>query len=434
MPKAVLSNKIYMNADKELMSKLTKELTYKLEQIRSKTGQYHVIETIRHFSIPSPGVIAIPSGRLDLVPEGFEIIDKRTNFECMLPTPVIPLRLGEGGQQEVLDNWEGSGILNALVGWGKSFTALWIAFKLGQKTLVVTHNTMLRDQWIKDVRILFDIEPGNIGSGEYDIDSPIVIGNVQTLTKLSEKLASDFGTLIVDECHHCPATTFTNIVAASKAKYKIGLTGTMERKDGKHILFKDFFGPIVVKPPQSNTLTPEVKIIKSGRKLHPQATWPQKINELMEDYSYQEFIAGIAITLIDKGRKVLLVADRVAFLERVSRLIGDRAILVTGSNSDFAARERAKADIETDAKWCICGSRQIFAEGISINILDTIILTCPTSNQSLLEQLIGRIQREYPGKENSWVIDINFLGRPEKLSNNIRMMFYVGKGWKVTVV
>ena len=423
-----------MNADKQLMAELTKELTYKIDVIRSKNGTYNTVETIRHYSIPSPGVIAIPSGRMDLIPEDFDIVDRRINFECMLPYPLIHLRTDPGGQQDVLDAWEGSGILNAMVGWGKSFTALWIAFKLGQKTLVVTHNTMLRDQWIKDVRVLFGIEPGIVGSGEFDINSPIVIGNVQTLTKLSEPLANTFGTLIVDECHHTPATTFTNIVAASKARYKIGLSGTVERKDGKHILFKDFFGPVIIKPPQSNTLTPKIKIIKSGRKLNPTSTWPMKINELMEDYQYQEFIAAIAITLIDKGRKVLIVADRVAFLERVNRLIGDRSILITGSTADFAAREKAKKQIETDEKWSICGSKQIFAEGISINILDTIILTCPTGNAQLLEQLIGRIQREYPGKEDCWAIDINFLGRAEKVTNNARLMFYAGKGWEVQVV
>ena len=63
--------------------------------------------------------------------------------------------------------------------------ALLIAAKLEQKRkLIVTHNTMLRDQWITDVRRLFNIEPGAITAGKFDIeDHCIVIANVQTLTK-----------------------------------------------------------------------------------------------------------------------------------------------------------------------------------------------------------------------------------------------------------
>ncbi len=431
MTKAVISNKIYLNADPVLISELSKKLTYRIELIRDSSGRFNTVETIRNYSIPAKGVIAIPQGRFDLIPEGYEIIDKRTNIEAHFPSPLIQLR---ESQQPVLDEWEDSGILNAKVGWGKSYTALWIAFKLGQKTLVVAHNTMLRDQWMKDIRLLFGIEPGIIGSGAFDIDADIVVGNVQTLTKHATELADKFGTIILDEMHHCPASTFSAIIGASKARYRIGLSGTMERKDKKHVLFKDFFGSIVVKPPQSNTINPKIRIIKSGRKLKQGATWVQKVNDLMEDREYQEFIAAIALTQITKGKKVLLIADRVEFLERVHRLIGSASILVTGQSADFDAREQAKIDIEGPNKHCICGSRQIFAEGISINILDTLILSCPMSSEILLEQLIGRIMREYPGKTIAEVFDINFAGHAEKTQNNIRLAFYLMKGWDISMV
>ncbi len=309
-----------------------------------------------------------------------------------------------------------------------------MAFKLGQKTLVVAHNTMLRDQWVKDIRILFGIEPGIIGSGEFDIDADIVVGNVQTLTKHAIALADKFGTIILDEMHHCPATTFSAIIGASKARYRIGLSGTMERKDKKHVLFRDFFGSNVVQPPQSNTINPTIKVIKSGRKLLQGAHWVQKINELMQDTEYQQFIAAIAKTQIAKGRKVLLIADRVDFLEKVHRFIGDESILVTGQSADFDAREQAKIDIEGPNKHCICGSRQIFAEGISINILDTLILSCPISSEILLEQLIGRVMREYPDKTDALVYDINFAGHAEKTQNNSRLSFYLLKGWEIQMV
>lgn len=431
MSKAVISNKIYMRADTELMKILTKELTYRIEIAKSASGKFDTVETIRNYSIPSAGIIAIPQGREDLIPEDYEVVDKRVIHEVDFPIPKLPLR---PGQQIVLDAWEDSGILNALVGWGKSYTALWIAFKLMQKTLIVTHNTMLRDQWISDIRILFGIEPGVIGSGQFDIDSPIVVGNVQSLTKHAQTLSDEFGTIILDEMHHCPATTFSNILAHSKAMYRIGLSGTIKRKDGKHVMFRDFFGSLIYQPPQSNTLNPIIKIVRSGRKLKPGVSWPAKINDLMEDIDYQHLIAGIAKSQVAKGHKVLVIADRVGFLASVNRMLGDRWALITGDSADFDAREKSKSDMASDDIDGICGSRQIFAEGISNNPLSCIILTCPITSEILLEQLIGRVMREYPGKLPPVVIDINFAGLGEKRQNNIRLAFYLMKGWEVVMV
>ncbi len=431
MSKAVISNKIYMNVNKEQLKDLATKLTYRIEVIRDKSGRFNTVEILRNYSIPSPGVIAIPQGRLDLVPIDYEIIDKRTIIPVEMPTPLLQLR---PGQQLVHDAWEGTGILNALVGWGKTYTALWIAYTLGQKTLIVAHNTMLRDQWTKDIKCLFGFNPGVVGSGEFNINSPIVVGNVQTLTKHATALADCFGTIILDEMHHCPATTFSAIIGASKARYRIGLSGTMERKDGKHVVFRDFFGDHIHKPPQSNTMNPTIKIIKSGKKLNSDLAWAKKINDLTEDRDYLEFIVGVAKSQIAKGHKVLIVADRVGFLTTIARLIGDDCVLVTGQSASFEDRERAKRDIESGAKKAIAGSRQIFAEGISINPLSCLILTCPISSPILLEQLIGRVMREYPGKLDPIVCDINFAGRADQKLNNSRRDFYLAKGWEIQII
>ena len=59
-----------------------------------------------------------------------------------------------------------------------------------------------------------------------------------------------FGTVILDEMHHVSSPTFTRIVDEMPARYKIGLTGTLERKDGRHVVFRDYFGHNVMKPPK----------------------------------------------------------------------------------------------------------------------------------------------------------------------------------------
>lgn len=240
MPKAIISNKIYLdNPDVEESKHIIKTLTYK---IHKDTGskQFSTVETIRNYKLLPKGIISIPQGRLDLVPKHYEIVDKRTVVPAPFPEPKFPLR---DTQLVVYEEVADTCFINALVGWGKTFTALHLARKFGQKTLVVTHTTALRDQWIEEVETLFDMPVGVIGGGKLDWeDYAITVANVQTLVKHSAKLAKEFGTVILDEAHHCPASTFSQLIDDFHARYRIALSGTMNRKDGKHIMFPDFFG------------------------------------------------------------------------------------------------------------------------------------------------------------------------------------------------
>ena len=431
MPKAIISNKIYIdNPGKDHTKHIMQTLTYK---IHKDTGskKFSSVETIRNYKLLAGGVIGMPQGRLDLIPSDWEVLDKRILNPVPFPNPKFELR---EDQRLVYDKVEDTCFINALVGWGKTFTALHIARKLGQKTLVITHTTALRDQWVEEVETLFGIQPGIIGSGKFDIeDHAIVVGNIQTIVKNLEAIHKEFGTIILDEAHHCPATTFAGTVDAFHARYRIALSGTLNRKDGKHILFQDYFGHIVYKPPQSNTLNPRVHIVKSGITLKPGATWVERINDLTQNDNYRKFIAGLANLHISNGHSVLVVADRVEFLEKVKEYVGETCVLVTGE-TDFEQRQLVKEQILNKEKLCIAGSRQIFAEGISINILSCVILAVPMSNDSLLEQIVGRIMRPHEGKQHPIVVDIQFAGWADKKQNTDRLGLYLRKGWEVVTV
>lgn len=427
MPKAVISNRIYLdNPGVEATKLIIKALTYK---IKKDTGskKFATVETIKNYKILPKGIISMPQGRQDLIPEDYEIVDKRVQYQVPFPDPKFDLR---DDQEVVYNEVNDTVFINALVGWGKTFTALHLARKFGQKTLVITHTTALRDQWAEEVKVLFGIEPGIIGSGRIDHeDHFITIANVQTLTKCAAELAKEFGTIILDEAHHCPATTFAQIVDTFYARYRIALSGTMIRKDQKHIVFRDYFGDHIIRPPKSNTLTPVVRVLKPGFILKPGATWVEKINELTQDDSYIRFIAAVALTQMEKGHQVLVIADRVEFLRKVSEYIGDACVLVTGTEGED--RNVAKQQLLNGEKQAIAGSRQIFSEGISINSLSCVVLAVPLSNDSLLEQIVGRIQRMHEGKLDPLVIDIQFSGYADKKQNNDRLGFYMRKGWEV---
>jgi len=133
-----------------------------LNKIAKNTGskKFSTVETIRNYKSFNGGMLSIPQGRSDLIPEDWEIIDKRVYNPVPFPKPKYGLRLE---QLDVYNSADDTCFINALVGWGKTFTALHIAHKWGQKTLVITHTTALRDQWCEEVEALFGVEPGVIG-------------------------------------------------------------------------------------------------------------------------------------------------------------------------------------------------------------------------------------------------------------------------------
>jgi superfamily II DNA or RNA helicase len=429
--KAIISNRIYLDSPGvEETKQIIKTLTYK---IHKDTGskQFSTVETIKNYKILPKNILSIPQGRLDLIPSGYEILDKRTQIHAPFPEPKFALR---NTQQVVYDEITDTCFINALVGWGKTFTALHVAKKLGQKTLVVTHTSALRDQWCEEVKVLFGMNAGIIGGGSMDWeDHAITVANVQTLIKHSAKLAKEFGTIILDEAHHCPASTFSQLIDDFHARYRIALSGTMIRKDGKHIMFSDFFGSKVFKPPQSHTLNPEIKLIQTGITLKPEATWVEKINALTEDEDYQVFISNLAKIQVALGHQVLIIADRVGFLQKVKEYVGETCVLVTGE-TNFEQRQQIKQQLLSKEKMCIAGSRQIFSEGISINSLSCVILAVPIANDSLLEQIVGRIQRQHKDKLTPVVLDMQFSGFMDKKQNRDRLGFYMRKGWDIELV
>ena len=255
MDKAVIGNRIFMKVPANVRENIDKELTYPIPPRNPLDPPF----IIKNMALIAGGLISVPSGRTDLIPQEYEIVDKRVTKSVDFPEFAFTLR---ESQQKVYDEVEDCAIINAWVSWGKTFTGLALASKLKQKTLVVVHTIALRNQWAKEVEKVFGFTPGIIGSGKFETDSPIVIGNIQSLYRKIKEIQKEFGTVILDEMHHISSPTFSRIIDKMHSRYKIGLTGTLERKDGKHVVFRDYFGNHVIKPPKENFMTPVIDIIK----------------------------------------------------------------------------------------------------------------------------------------------------------------------------
>jgi superfamily II DNA or RNA helicase len=423
--KAVISNRIYLECTKEYREVLSKELTYTIPA-QNPNDPPQVIKNLQRVR---ENLVTIPIGRMDLIPDDYEIVDKRIEKPVDFPQFKFALR---DSQQAVYDELDDNCIINAWVSWGKTFTGLAIAGKLGQKTLVITHTVSLRNQWAKEVEKVYGIKPGIIGSGKFEIDAPIVIGNTQTLYRNIPKIKKEFGTIILDEMHHVSSPTFSKLLDTNYCRYKIGLSGTIERKDGKHVVFRDYFGQKIFKPPKENFMTPTIEIYRSEIRFMDGAhiPWAKRINALANNDEYRHSVAMLAAAYAARGHKVLVVSDRVQFLKRCAELTGEKAVCVTGEVS-HEDREKLVNEILYGDKNVLYGTQAIFSEGISVNTLSCLILGTPINNEPLLTQLIGRVIRKQEGKRDPVVIDIHLKGKTAQKQASNRMGYYMKQGYTI---
>ena len=420
MEKAVISNRIYMNRNPILHKELNEALQYTLPPAMPGGPPQYECDVTRI----NKDILTIPSGRIDLIPEGYEIVDNRITIPAFFPKFKFKLR---ESQQEVYDTFNDCCILNANPSYGKTFTAIAMVTKLKQKTLVIVHTRFLFEQWVDEIKKTLGIEPGQIKAGICDIEGPITIATVQSLRKRILSLSKSFGTIVVDEMHHIGAPVFKGIVDKFKARYKIGLTATLWRKDGRHVLFEDYFSKQVYKPKDENSLKPKIIMLETDIPFSSNASipWPSRITELYARHDFVELLINVSQIYANNGYLVLTVSDRVELLRTCAEVLDD-SLLVIGDTED--------RDVLKSGKNPIFGSSKIFSEGVNIPPLSCLILGMCINNRTLLEQLLVRICRVHEGKKNPIIVDIMLKGKTAKNQASQRINFYMEKGMKIKYV
>jgi len=421
---AVAQNRIFLEVNPEQEKDILRNLTYSIDNYRTDLPP-KVITTAR---VIRPGLMSIPSGRVDLIPHDYEIINKRVQVPVEFPEFRAKLR---PSQQQIYDAIETDARVQANPSFGKTFTGLAILGKLQQKSLVIVHTLALKEQWAAEVEKVYGFKPSIIGAGAFDTSKPITIANTQSLYRIPiEKLNKTFGTVMVDECHHIPAKSFSDLVDSSWARYKIGLSASARRKDGLHVLFQDYFGNTVYKPPKENDLKPEVHRINLNiRFADGGQSWADKLTDLINLDSYHKQLAMLAAYYASIGHKVLVVSSRTKLLERMHELTPDNSVCVIGDVKKD--RNELVNKIRTGEADILYGSTNIFAEGISVEEFSCLILGTPMNNEPLLEQLIGRIIRKKEGKKSPVLVDPLLEGNTVSKQQNLRKGYYMRSGYTI---
>lgn len=169
---------------------------------------------------------------------------------CNYPKFSNPMRIERTPrpyQQESVENWiaaKGRGVVVLPTGAGKSHVALMAIAQKQRSSLVVAPTLDLVRQWYDQLRVAFGVEVGVIGGGEYQLRE-LTVTTYDSAYIYMENLGNRFGLVIFDECHHLPGESYSLAAQSCLAPYRLGLTATPDRSDGRHALFDQLIGPTV---------------------------------------------------------------------------------------------------------------------------------------------------------------------------------------------
>jgi superfamily II DNA or RNA helicase len=164
-------------------------------------------------------------------------------LECKLSSTRTPFP----HQQEAVATWWnhiGRGVVVLPTGTGKTFVALLAIAHVGRPTLVITPTIPLMNQWYGEMLSAFGGPIGLIGGGYYDFQ-PLTVTTYDSAYIHLERWGNRFGLIVFDECHHLPSPSYQFAAIGSIAPYRLGLTATPERADGRESLYPELIGPIV---------------------------------------------------------------------------------------------------------------------------------------------------------------------------------------------
>jgi superfamily II DNA or RNA helicase len=296
------------------------------------------------------------------------------------------------------------GIISLHTGGGKTVCALYIASRLRVPTLVVVHNTFLRDQWIDRVKsFLPNARIGRVQADVCDVENKdVVIVMLQTLSmkELNVDVFKPIGLVIVDECHHIASEVFVQALPKVTSRYMLGLSATPDRKDRLMFAIHWFLGPLLYKSDTGDSVDTAVsvevyeyqnddpefnEIVMSSQGM---VSVPIMVNKLTACEDRTRWLCRILEDVSEGGRQILVLSDRVQHCQDILAGLPDdlretACILGTAVKAEVRA-EYCKTKAILIATYSMC------KEGFDVPTLNTLMMATPRPD---IDQVVGRILR-----------------------------------------
>lgn len=310
-------------------------------------------------------------------------------------------------------------------GFGKTICGIYVAYTLGEKTAILVHKEFLVDQWRERIyQCLPDARVGIVQQAKIDVkDKDFVIFMIPSLVsrQYDPEVLKGFGLVIVDEAHRIAAESFSTTVPLFASPYRLAITATPNRKDGKAKFLAWTMGPVCFQATRTYEDVRVCPVRYHGGKRNEyriqgweKARDPSKTmivarmtNDIGEDEARNEFCADGMVKDYFAGRYVLALSDRVAQLEDIKA----RCILKIQQITDeepsigiyFGAKVTKQERKDAETKRMVFGSNAMAAEGLDLPRMDTLWYLTP---RATIEQQCGRVLRTHPDKTYVIIRDI----------------------------
>ena len=336
------------------------------------------------------------------------------------------------------------GIISLQTGGGKTVCALYIASVLQVPTIVLVHNTFLRDQWRERISVF--LPKSRIGSVQGEIvdieNKDIVVAMLQSVSmrEYPANTFSRFGFLIVDECHHIASESFSQAIPKLTCKHMLGLSATPERKDKLMHVINWFLGPLLYTSNTADKVDENVNV-----EVHEFEPNDESYNEIIYNSSGVMFTSlminkvvayeprnNLLIELLkdiieDKDRQILVLSDRVDHTKVLYDMLDpeiQELACVLGREVKSAQR----------AEWCatkriLIATYSMCKEGFDVATLNTLLIATPRPD---VDQIVGRILRVEKKGRRIHPLIIDVVDPAFRRQFHERLNLYKKRNYKVT--
>lgn len=407
---------------------------------------------------------SFPTGVLDIVCEVLDkckiqyTLDKDPDvflpgIPCTIPTVFGPYTLYDY-QEEAIKTFLSDrgylpcrGIIRVATGGGKTLIGAAIARILDLPTLVLVHGKKLVRQNYETFKQVFDEEVDKIGlvdADNFDIQQ-VTVASTDTLYSRLSKADEDseiFNWLqtvkfiIADECHRATSKSFADIIKASEAPVRLGLSGTPNKKeDDRDLLLHSLTGRILytMSVPQlkaANTISKaHLLCVTVSRPKIDNLEWPDAFETCIVNNVYRhKLIAELVRQRFEEDKTMLVLAGgSLALAENlynhIAKLIPKRKIKLVNGLSQNELVDKAFDGLK-HKRLSVVVTTTIADEGVDIPAINGLFLAGGGQSFTRTVQRVGRVLRKKLDGSDAEIIDILDTTNPYLKKHALKRLLY----------
>ena len=288
-----------------------------------------------------------------------------------------------------------------------------------EQVVVICHRGEILEQIAKSLQRHLDeavVISTIVAGSKPRLDRRVIVGMVPTMVRRLPTLLPLKGcTLLADECHHAPSSSWRKVIESLAPQRFAGLTATPVRPDGRGLGDEKMFD-LLVNGPQPAELMEAGALCRYKMFASPHSINSKGLKKKGGDYSVSDMekriieIQGFHCCGLEKFNSDRLPTICVAVsVEHAHMVAGEfaKAGIKAAAVDGFTKKEERRNifDDFRSGKLTVLVACAVIDEGLDVPQATCLQVLRPTASIRLWRQLVGRVLRPAPGKEWALILD-----------------------------